>query len=219
MCVRFHLPVEKRNRRFHSLLALGKRRGRCRSKPSLPSRGSRSNRLASAMMNIRKKHDYSALFAETDQAIRAGFSQMELYCALGKIICTRSEKGAAVVAAESLDSASEMCYNVRKTIHQSQSPRSGDFKLRMQFDKTQSGLLLCYTEQDEAIAIAFAANNRGRHLPFRLNDRYRHRKYPNFAPSIWQRHTGREPPVFKSCDPRMPCVWNTRNAKVARGGV
>ena len=85
---------------------------------------------------------------------------------------------------KALDPALEMCYNVRRTLHQNQSPRSGDFKVRMQFGKPQSGLLLCYTEQDEAIAIAFAANNRGRHLPFRLNDRYRQRKYPNFAPSI-----------------------------------
>ncbi|WP_418632438.1 DUF1016 N-terminal domain-containing protein [Ruthenibacterium lactatiformans] len=50
-------------------------------------------------MNIRKEHDYSALFAGINQAIRADFSQMELYYELGRLICARPEKGAAVAAA------------------------------------------------------------------------------------------------------------------------
>ena len=49
-------------------------------------------------MNIRKEHDYSALFAGIDQALRAELSQMKLYCELGKLICARPEKGAAVAA-------------------------------------------------------------------------------------------------------------------------
>lgn len=50
-------------------------------------------------MNIRKEHDYSALHAGIDQAICAGLSQMELYYELGRLICARPEKGAAVAAA------------------------------------------------------------------------------------------------------------------------
>lgn len=51
-------------------------------------------------MNIRKNIDYSALYAGIDQAIAADFSQMELYLALGKLVSSRPEKGAAVIAAE-----------------------------------------------------------------------------------------------------------------------
>lgn len=50
-------------------------------------------------MNIRKEHDYSALYAGIDQAIDANLSQMKLYCELGRLICARPEKGTAVTAA------------------------------------------------------------------------------------------------------------------------
>ena len=53
-------------------------------------------------MNVRKNIDYSTMFAALDAAMCAGMSQMKLYCELGRIICTRSEKGAAVAAAEYL---------------------------------------------------------------------------------------------------------------------
>ena len=53
-------------------------------------------------MNIRKKIDYSELYAALDAAMAAGKSQMELYCAIGKAVSRRSEKGAAVMAAEYL---------------------------------------------------------------------------------------------------------------------
>lgn len=56
-------------------------------------------KLTIEQMNIRKEHDYSALFAGINQAIRADFSQMELYYELGRLICARPEKGAAVAAA------------------------------------------------------------------------------------------------------------------------
>ena len=70
-------------------------------------------------MNIRKEYDYSALFAGIDQAIRAGLSQMELYCELGRLICSRPEKGAAVAAAAYLaekypDQAGFSARNVRR---------------------------------------------------------------------------------------------------------
>ena len=53
-------------------------------------------------MNVRKNIDYSTMFAALDAAMCAGLSQMKLYCELGRIVCTRSEKGAAVAAAEHL---------------------------------------------------------------------------------------------------------------------
>lgn len=70
-------------------------------------------------MNIRKEHDYSALFAGIDQSIRAELSQMELYCTLGQLICARLEKGAAVAAAAYLaekypDQAGFSARNVRR---------------------------------------------------------------------------------------------------------
>ena len=53
-------------------------------------------------MNIRKTVDYSAMFAELESLMEANLPQMELYCEVGKIVCARSEKGAAVAAAEFL---------------------------------------------------------------------------------------------------------------------
>ena len=53
-------------------------------------------------MNIRKAVDYSAMFAALEAAMDADLPQMELYCEIGKIVCARSEKGAAVAAAELL---------------------------------------------------------------------------------------------------------------------
>ena len=53
-------------------------------------------------MNIRKAVDYSTMFATLEAVMEADLPQMELYCEVGKIVCTRSEKGAAVAAAEFL---------------------------------------------------------------------------------------------------------------------
>ena len=53
-------------------------------------------------MNIRKVVDYSAMFAALESVMEADLPQMELYCEIGKIVCARSEKGAAVAAAEFL---------------------------------------------------------------------------------------------------------------------
>lgn len=50
-------------------------------------------------MNIRKKIDYSAMYVALDTAMAKELSQMELYCAIGKAVSQRSEKGAAVAAA------------------------------------------------------------------------------------------------------------------------
>ena len=53
-------------------------------------------------MNIRKNIDYSEMYAELDKAMAADIPQMELYCEIGKIVCARSEKGAAVAATDFL---------------------------------------------------------------------------------------------------------------------
>ena len=53
-------------------------------------------------MNIRKTVDYSTMFATLEAVMEAELPQMELYCEIGKAVCTRSEKGAAVAAAEFL---------------------------------------------------------------------------------------------------------------------
>ena len=53
-------------------------------------------------MNIRKPIDYSAMFAELDTLKAADLPQMKLCCEIGRLVSARSEKGAAVAAAEYL---------------------------------------------------------------------------------------------------------------------
>lgn len=47
-------------------------------------------------MNVRKNIDYSDMNAALDRIMAAQVSQMELYCEIGKAVCQRSEKGAAL---------------------------------------------------------------------------------------------------------------------------
>ena len=56
-------------------------------------------------MNVRKPTDYSALFAALNALMAAELPQMELYREIGRLVCGRPEKGAAVAAAEYLNSA------------------------------------------------------------------------------------------------------------------
>lgn len=51
-------------------------------------------------MNIRKKSDYSVMYACIDNVMARDLPQMEIYRAIGQVVSTRSEKGAAVMAAE-----------------------------------------------------------------------------------------------------------------------
>ena len=51
-------------------------------------------------MNIRKNIDYSQMYQAIDEVITRELPQMQLYCTIGRIVCTRSEKGAAVMASE-----------------------------------------------------------------------------------------------------------------------
>ena len=51
-------------------------------------------------MNVRKNVDYSQMYAAIDEVMAQDLPQMELYCSIGRIVCSRSEKGAAVMASE-----------------------------------------------------------------------------------------------------------------------
>ena len=54
-------------------------------------------------MNIRRNIDYSEMYAELDMLMAKNPPQMELYCGIGKAVCRRTEKGAAVMASEYLN--------------------------------------------------------------------------------------------------------------------
>ena len=54
-------------------------------------------------MNIRKNIDYSEMYEELDMLMTQQLPQMELYCGIGKAVCRRTEKGAAVMASEYLN--------------------------------------------------------------------------------------------------------------------
>ena len=53
-------------------------------------------------MNIRKNIDFSAMYVSLDTLMTQELPQMELYCEIGKAVSQRTEKGAAVAAAEYL---------------------------------------------------------------------------------------------------------------------
>ena len=53
-------------------------------------------------MNVRKPTDYSTMFTALNELIAENLSQMELYRSIGSVVSGRSEKGAAVAAAEYL---------------------------------------------------------------------------------------------------------------------
>ena len=54
-------------------------------------------------MNIRKNIDYSEMYEALDKLMAQQLPQMELYCEIGKAVCRRPEKGAAVMASEYLN--------------------------------------------------------------------------------------------------------------------
>ena len=54
-------------------------------------------------MNIRKNIDYSEMYEALDILMQKSLPQMELYCEIGKAVCRRTEKGAAVMASEYLN--------------------------------------------------------------------------------------------------------------------
>ena len=54
-------------------------------------------------MNIRKNIDYSEMYEALNRLMAQQLPQMELYCEIGKAVCRRTEKGAAVMASEYLN--------------------------------------------------------------------------------------------------------------------
>lgn len=54
-------------------------------------------------MNTRKNIDYSEMYEALDYLMAKELPQMELYCEIGKAVCRRTEKGAAVMASEYLN--------------------------------------------------------------------------------------------------------------------
>lgn len=54
-------------------------------------------------MNIRKDIDYTEMYEALDELMVQQLPQMELYCGIGKAVCQRMEKGAAVMASEYLN--------------------------------------------------------------------------------------------------------------------
>ena len=54
-------------------------------------------------MNIRKNIDYTEMYETLDNLMAQQLPQMELYCEIGKVVCRRTEKGAAVMASEYLN--------------------------------------------------------------------------------------------------------------------
>ena len=54
-------------------------------------------------MNTRKNIDYTEMYESLDRLIAQELPQMELYCEIGKAVCQRAEKGAAVMASEYLN--------------------------------------------------------------------------------------------------------------------
>ena len=54
-------------------------------------------------MNIRKNVDYSDMYEALDNLMAKDLPQMELYCEIGRAVCRRTEKGAAVMASEYLN--------------------------------------------------------------------------------------------------------------------
>ena len=54
-------------------------------------------------MNVRKNIDYSEMYEALDKLMAQQLPQMELFCEIGKAVCRRTEKGAAVMASEYLN--------------------------------------------------------------------------------------------------------------------
>ena len=56
-------------------------------------------------MNIRKSTDYSSMYVALDQLMETTMPQVERYFEIGRVVCARVEKGAAVAASEYLQTA------------------------------------------------------------------------------------------------------------------
>ena len=64
-----------------------------------------ASRKGVELVNIRKPVDYSAMLTSLDRLLVADLPQIELYCEIGRLVSGRVEKGAAIAAAEYLQTA------------------------------------------------------------------------------------------------------------------
>ena len=53
-------------------------------------------------MNSRRTIDYGDMYTELDELMEQSLPQMELYREIGRLVCSRPEKGAAIMASEYL---------------------------------------------------------------------------------------------------------------------
>lgn len=60
-------------------------------------------------MNTRKTIDYSAMYPKLDELMRQSLPQIELYCEIGRLVCSRAEKGAAIIVSEYQSAAARDC--------------------------------------------------------------------------------------------------------------
>lgn len=100
-------------------------------------------------MNKRKPVDYTELYAQLDAALEGAATQMEQYAAIGKAVALRSEKGAAVAAADYLREARPELSgfsprNLRRmrAFYQTYGSRPDLLKLAMQAGWTLNVLIL-----------------------------------------------------------------------------
>lgn len=100
-------------------------------------------------MNIRKNIDYGEMHAAIDKAMEQNLPQMELYAAIGKAVSARTEKGAAVAAAEYLsanypDARGFSPRNLRRMreFYRTYEAAPSVLALAMQVSWTQNGVIL-----------------------------------------------------------------------------
>lgn len=100
-------------------------------------------------MNIRKKIDYGEMYTAIDKAMEQNLVQMELYVAIGKAVSARTEKGAAVAAAEYLnahhpDARGFSPRNLRRMrdLYRTYGSAPAVLKLAMQVGWTQNVVIL-----------------------------------------------------------------------------
>lgn len=113
-------------------------------------------------MNIRKPSDYSSLYSALDVLMGSDLAEMELYCEIGRAVCGRTEKGAAVMAAEYLQSR----YPERKGF----SPRNLR-RMRLFYltygntpDRLEKALKLAWTQNVTILEACEAAEERAWYL-------------------------------------------------------
>ena len=113
-------------------------------------------------MNIRKPSDYSSLYSPLDVLMGSDLAEMELYCEIGRAVCGRTEKGAAVMAAEYLQSR----YPERKGF----SPRNLR-RMRLFYltygntpDRLEKALKLAWTQNVTILEACEAAEERAWYL-------------------------------------------------------